>query len=135
PVSLDKTALCAKGSADAIGGAGAYTSPAFDFQGDSSVDAGTWIPGKPGCYRIDARVTTSDATPQASAAARSVVLTVLDSSSTLTLQHNVIGPGTFSARVVVAHSHALPGTTTITLHGPLQPTTKACSELTWSSAH
>lgn len=130
PAPLDAKTLCGSGAAasDAV----AYTSPLIEVVGDQTVDAGTWTPAHAGCYRVQAKLATSDAVPEARADSGAVTVTVLDSTATFTTQHTVISPGAVSGSLAIAHSHGLGGTATLLVRGPATPHSGDCSSVDWS---
>lgn len=134
PTPLDAGSLCSDVAPAAVGDNPEYTSAILDITGDGTADGGTWTPTHAGCYRIGARVATTDATPAAAANATPVVVTVLDSSARLTTGHDVVGPGTLATTLQVAHSHSLPGTAQLQLRGPMTPADADCTGVNWSSA-
>jgi hypothetical protein len=137
PVGLSSRTFCGGLSRSDFGTRVAATST-LTITGDSNVDAGAWSPAQPGCYWVDAQLTTLDAVPQATATASlGGPVAVLDTSVTLTIAHALVAtsqPVTGSA--TVEHGHGLAGHLQVRLRGPVRPEPDAtgCGGVDYSKA-
>jgi hypothetical protein len=132
PAPLRGSGLCTDIAASAPTSL-AFSSPTLDVRGDGPVDAGSWTPDRPGCYSIVARITTTDAVPEATARSARTTVTVLDTVSSFTARQDVIGPGSFRGRITLDRAHSLSGTATLSVRGPATPASGDCAGVDWSS--
>ena len=133
PEPLDKSSLCANVATGADLET-AYDSGDIDISADDSVTANTWTPTKPGCYVVRSHIETTNAVPPAQAQGQTFVVTVLDSTSTLSTAHTLIGSRLAVAKVHLDHSYGLSGTAHVRVRGPLHPAGNDCSTMDWSKA-
>ena len=133
PEPLDKSSLCANVATGADLET-AYDSGDIDISADDSVNANTWTPTKPGCYVVRSHIETTNAVPPAQAQGQTFVVTVLDSTSTLSTARTLVAAGSLTAKVHLDRSYGLSGTAHVRVRGPLHPAGNDCTTMDWSKA-
>ena len=134
PQPLDKSSLCADVAAGGADSDTAYDSGDIDIHGDEQVTANTWTPTRPGCYLVRSHVVTTNAVPEAAARGQTLVVTVLDSASTLSTPGTLVASGPLSAKLHVDRSYGLSGTARVRVLGPMRPPDNDCTSIDWSHA-